>query len=73
MVLIMIAILPSAITIRVLKRYRFITYETWKLHRTPGATQQGGGWGWGGERAGQGSAFIGVKGEDPNLKHRVGI
>ena len=37
----LIARCPSAITIRTLKMCRLITYRTWKLHSTPGATQQG--------------------------------
>lgn len=39
-ILIVIAICPSAITIRELwRKSRFITYKTWKLHGIPGATQ----------------------------------
>lgn len=61
-----------------LKRYRFITYKTWKLHSTPETTQGGHreekvkGRGGGLERERRrrrgrdqawGSVFIGVKGE----------
>lgn len=41
LVVLMTARYPSAIVIRVLKRYRSRNQKTWNLHSTPGATKHG--------------------------------